>query len=428
MFGSILAVIIPVGQTLDEEAHSIKSFSVAEGKWLFENGNWLNLPAGIKMLYLEEPFTSYEEFRDVYQKSTAKKIQKVTNQKRKTSGATYPFVPYLFSGLGIKVAKNFHLPVMFSIWLARICNLLLYALFAIKKMPYGKRWSAYFAVQPVMLYLAASIGVDAILVGMIMLDFSQIMRIRNEKAIVTLKEFILIASCFILTNVVYAPVLVLFFLLKKENFKTQKIQWLSYLLMSILLFVASIVVYKYSSDRGINQWKLPGVNPEIQMNNILHNPISYFKMLVAYFSTTDINYIQSAFGLMGYILSINPLITILNIGILVFLSIFDGQSIQDENNTYFNWSEKSMIVFSILSVFILSATALYITFTPVGSLAVDGYQARYLTPMFFLFMSILSTSKIKSSYSEKFLDNVTFFSVVSLLVVVFFNILTSYFA
>lgn len=434
LFGTILAIVMPAGQTMDERAHILKSFSVAEGKWMFENGDKLKLPAGIEMLYLEEPFTSYEEFKDIYNKSATAKMRSLKNEEIHTSAATYPFIPYLFSGLGIKVAMVLHLPVMVSIWLARMFNVLAYALlvfFSIKKMPYGKRWMTFFAVQPVMLYLAASIGVDAILVGAIMLGFSQIMRIRFEKSIVTKKEFVLIASCFtlaILTKVVYAPALVLFFLLKKENFKTKKAQWVSYVSMSLILFIVSIVVYKYSSDMGINQWGLEGVNPDLQLTNIFRNPLSYLKMLTVFFSTTSINYLQSTFGLMGYVLSINSLVTVINIFIMLFLCTFDGQLVQEESKSYFNWVEKLMILFSIFSMFILSATALYITFTPVGSLTVDGYQARYLTPMFFLSMSIISTSKIKSSYSEKFLDNVTFLGIISILAFVFITVIGNYFA
>lgn len=432
LFGSILSVVMPAGETMDEQAHLLKSFSVAEGKWMFKNGEELKLPAGIEMLYLEEPFTSYEEFKDVYNKSTTKKMQVLRNKERHTSAATYPFIPYLFSGLGIKLAMVFHLPVMFSIWFARIFNVLAYALlvfFAIKKMPYGKRWTTFFAVQPVMLYLAASVGVDAILVGAIMLGFSQIMRIRCEKSIITIKDFIIIAGCFslaILTKVVYAPALLLFFLLKKENFKNKKIQWVSYVGISLFLFIVSVLVYKYSSDRGINQWKLEGVDSNLQLSNILHNPISYLKMLTGYFSITSIDYLSGLFGFMGYVLAINPFITIVNICVTVFLSMTDNQLADEKNKPYFSVIEKLIVIATIVSMIVLSATALYITFTPVGALKVDGYQARYLSPMLFLFLTIIPSNQIKTNYNEVFLDRVAYFSSVLLLAYVFTEVLLKY--
>lgn len=433
LFGSLLSILMPVGQTMDERAHIIKSISVAEGNLFFENGDKLQLPAGFETMYVEEPYTAYEEFRDMYNKNSAKGTLTPIEEKKETSAVTYPFFSYVFSGIGVKVAMLFHLPMIFYVWLARIFNVLAYGLlafFAIKKMPYGKRVMAFFAAQPVMLYLAASIGVDALLVGVVMLGFAQIMRIRYQKSHIKLSEFILIAACFsmaIIIKVVYAPVLVLFFLLGRDNFKNKKAQWILYSTLSLLLFVVALLVYKYSSDMGINQWKLPNVDSDKQMTNIIKNPIGYLKMLVVFFSTNSVGYLTSTFGLMGYVLVINPLVTLLNICVTVFLCLFDYQEAQTKENVYFNLKEKTIVGFSILSMIILSATALYITFTPVGALKVDGYQARYLTPMALLGMYMLTSRKLESKYSEKTIDRVTFFGIALLLIFVFIQLLIKYY-
>ncbi|WP_430597500.1 DUF2142 domain-containing protein [Enterococcus sp. AZ177] len=434
LFGSLLSILMPVGQTMDERAHILKSISVAEGNLFFENGDKLELPAGFETMYKEEPYTAYEEFRDMYNKNTTKETSVTIEEKKETSAVTYPFLSYIFSGIGIKVAMLFQLPMIFYVWFARIFNVVAYGLlafFSIKKMPYGKRVMAFFAVQPVMLYLAASVGVDALLVGVVMLGFAQIMRIRYEKSHIKLSEFILIASCFsmaIIIKVVYAPVLVLFFLLRRENFKNKKAQWILYSTLSIILFIVALLVYKYSADMGINQWRLPNVDSDKQTVGIIKNPISYLKMLTLFFSSNSISYLSATFGLMGYVLVINPFVTLLNICVWVFLCLFDYQEIQKEKNVYFTITEKMIVGFSILSMIILSATALYMTFTPVGADKVDGYQARYLTPMAFLATYMLTSRKLESKYSEQSMDKIAFFSSLLLLIFVFIQILIKYYS
>lgn len=434
LFGSLLSILMPVGQTMDERAHILKSISVAEGNLFFENGDKLELPAGFESMYKEEPYTAYEEFRDMYNKNTTKETSVTIEEKKETSAVTYPFLSYIFSGIGIKVAMLFQLPMIFYVWFARIFNVVAYGLlafFSIKKMPYGKRVMAFFAVQPVMLYLAASVGVDALLVGVVMLGFAQIMRIRYEKSHIKLSEFILIASCFsmaIIIKVVYAPVLVLFFLLRRENFKNKKAQWILYSTLSIILFIVALLVYKYSADMGINQWRLPNVDSDKQTVGIIKNPISYLKMLTLFFSSNCISYLSATFGLMGYVLVINPFVTLLNICVWVFLCLFDYQEIQKEKNVYFTITEKMIVGFSILSMIILSATALYMTFTPVGADKVDGYQARYLTPMAFLATYMLTSRKLESKYSEQSMDKIAFFSSLLLLIFVFIQILIKYYS
>lgn len=434
LFGSLLSILMPVGQTMDERAHILKSISVADGNLFFKNGDKLQLPAGFESMYMEEPYTAYEEFRDMYNKSSSKENSIPVEEKKETSAVTYPFLSYIFSGIGVKTASLLQLPVVFYVWLARIFNVLAYALlafFAIKLMPYGKRLLAFFAVQPVMLYLAASIGVDALLVGVVIVGFAQIMRIRYEKSHIKLSEFMIIAVCFsmaIIIKVVYAPVLVLFFLLGRQNFKSKKAQWVLYSVLSIVLFIVALSVYKYSADMGINQWKLPNVDSNKQMLAIIKNPISYLKMLVVFFSTNSVEYLTSTFGLMGYVLVINPLITLLNICVVVFLCLFDYQKVQTKEAVYFNIKEKMLVGFSVVSMLILSATALYITFTPVGADRVDGYQARYLTPMVILAMYSLTSRKLESKYSEKTMDRVVYFGASFLLIFIFIQILTKYYS
>ncbi|EGO9003079.1 DUF2142 domain-containing protein [Enterococcus faecalis] len=434
-FGVMLSFLMPVGTTMDEQAHLIKSISVANGDFFFKNHDSLFYAQGMNKMYAETVQNlplSYEDFREFYNVYSSPENKTLISQPSSTSASTYPFIPYIFSGLGVKIAMMFHLPPFFYVWLARAFNVLAYAILGyltIKKVPYGKRLLLFFIAQPVLIYLSASIGVDALLIGTILLGFSNILSLRYNKSIVTWRDLLIISLCFSLSIIikpVYAPILLVFFLLRRENFYSAKHQWISYMILSAVLFFVSILVYLYSDKMGLNQWHRSDTDTTSQILNIVHNPVIYIKMLIQYFSNNAIEFSVAAFSLMGYVLTLNEFITILNVGLLLFLCIADVSN--DENKKrYLSFLDKLLIGLSTLSMLILSATALYITFTPVGFPKIEGYQARYLLPMVALLLFIPGTKRIKITYSDNKLDVISMMSILSLLAFITLCILSIYY-
>lgn len=434
-WGLLLAFLMPIGATMDEQAHMLKSISVANGDFLFKNDDSLSYAKGFNNMYeetIENPPLSYNDFRTFLNTYSKPEDREIVAQPSTTSAATYPFIPYLASGIGVKLAMLFKLPPYFYVWLARAFNVLVYALLAfliIRKIPYGKRFLVFFLAQPVLLYLAASPGVDGLLVGLILLGFVQILALRYNQQQITWRDFLLIALWFslaVIVKPVYAPIVVLFFLLRRVNFASKKQQWISYAALTAILFVVAVVVYVYSAKMGLNQWKRPGTDTAVQLSGILHNPIHYLGMVLTYFSATTISFSVSSFGLMGYLLTINDFVTVMNIGLLLFLCLFDYKA-ADDKQVYLSVPEKGLVLFSSLSMLLLSATALYITFTPVGLPRVEGYQARYLLPMTGLLLFVFGTNKVKGSYSEKTLDRLSMFGILMLLVFVMLRVLAIYY-
>ena len=46
-------------------------------------------------------------------------------------------------------------------------------------------------------------------------------------------------------------------------------------------------------------------------------------------------------------------------------------------------------------------TALYLSFTPVGSLVINGVQSRYFIPLILPLLIIINTNKIKTNFNKE---------------------------
>lgn len=181
------------------------------------------------------------------------------------------------------------------------------------------------------------------------------------------------------------------------------------------MFLLALITYSYGNSRGMDQWPIEGVDTTAQMRAILHNPLGYLKVVIDYFSERTIDYTQDIFMSLGYLKHMNAFVVLVDIGILIFLSIFDiREKDQEIESFYFSIPEKLITYFSIFCMIILSATALYITFNPVGSLSVNGFQPRYFWPIVLPLLMTLSSKKIRNTFNEQSIYYLTFFSLLAI--------------
>lgn len=425
-FGTLLSVVVPPMHTYDEKEHLYKAFSVSEGNLFFSNGDEISLPKGLTEMYdkvpvLDGAYYSYEEAKEYTAQYLTKESSKLERKEMNSTASSYLFVPYIFEAGGILVAKVLGLPALFYIWFARISNVIAYAvllLFAARKMPRNKYLLLFFAAQPVLLYGGASAGFDSVMMGFLFLGLTTIYDVRMNRKKLKVSEFLVILFSFLfvlVSKVTYAPILLFFLLLKKENFSDKKQRIIYTSVIAVAMFVLALVTYSYGNSRGMDQWPIEGVDTSGQMRAIIQNPLGYLKVLIDYFSERTIDYTQNIFMSLGYLEPLNAFVALVDIGILVFLSIFDiRKSEQEIDSFYFSISEKLITYFSIICMIVLSATALYITFNPVGALGVNGFQPRYFWPIVLPFLMTLSSRKIQNSFNEQSIYYMTFYSILGI--------------
>lgn len=425
-FGTLLSVVVPPMHTYDEKEHLYKAFSVSEGNLFFSNGDEISLPKGLTDIYDDVPvldggYYSYEEAKEYTAKYLTKESATLERKKMNSTASSYLFVPYLFEAGGILVAKVLGLPALFYIWFARLSNVIVYALLILlvaRKMPRNKYLLLFFAAQPVLLYGSASAGFDSVMMGFLFLGLTTIYDVRMNRRKLKTSEFLTILFSFLfvlVSKVTYAPILLFFLLLKKENFSDKKQRIIYTTVISVVMFLLALITYSYGNSRGMDQWPIEGVDTAAQMRAIIHNPLGYLKVVVDYFSERTIEYTQDIFMSLGYLKPMNAFVVLVDIGILIFLSIFDiRQKDQEIESFYFSIPEKLITYFSIICMIVLSATALYITFNPVGSLSVNGFQPRYFWPIVLPLLMTFSSKKIRNTFNEQSVYYLTFFSILAI--------------
>lgn len=409
-FGTLSAFFIPPMFTFDERQHFFKALSVADGNLFFENHDKVEIPYGINKLPEVEAKNTYysiEEFKQFYHQFDQIEYHQKTTEEITSTASTYLFIPYIFSAIGIIIAKILGLNLLYYIWLARLANILAYSImvyFAIKMIPRGKMLLSFLSLQPIFIYLGASLGFDSIMVGASMVGLAKIYQLRATQKKITPLEFILITLMFmfvIICKVSYAPILLFFFLLRKENFRSTVFRYVFYSMISLALFVTALYTYSYASGNDLNQWNVPGVDIDQQTATVLHHPFWFLGVLYTYFTDNAFAFLQYSFSGVGYLKGLNPFFTILSLLVLLFLSMFDISSKHSDNPLlYIDTKGKLLSYFSFICMLILTATALYISFTRVASLTVSGYQPRYVLPIYFPLFYSFASLKIKHQFSQ----------------------------
>lgn len=194
------------------------------------------------------------------------------------------FYVYLAQGFGIFIAKMLELPVIFALWLGRLCNLLLYSgivYFAIKKTPAFKKELLVLSCLPIAVFQAASMSSDGIIFALAILNISYFIQMYKSE-IIPNKNIIIYLATGILIGLIKFPyifLLLMLFLIPANKFKTKKIAIMSKMTALLLIVIAGAYSNFYASKELLKGGRIDyyiqnNVNPTNQINYIIHNPTS----------------------------------------------------------------------------------------------------------------------------------------------------------
>ncbi len=295
---------------------------------------------------------------------------------------------YIPAAVGVVVGRVLHLPFTWILKLAKICNLLFYAILvsaAIKKLNFGKVFTASIALIPTVIYMAGNFSYDPWMIGFMIYGyccFFSFLQDHDKK--MNVKEMVLMLGAFILAIIpkaVYFVIMFPLFLLPKTAFNTKHehkkyIFWLfisGLFLASTFLLPLMIHGAGQGDLRGEN-----GVNAAEQIVYILENPSTFFAMMIHFLS--DYLNIANSGDFTMYFSYLGQGSIAREIPIAIVLAT----AVLDKNGT--KGKTVAMIIVTVSSFFVtvfLVATAMYISFTPVGLNTVLGCQYRYLIPVLF---------------------------------------------
>lgn len=312
------------------------------------------------------------------------------------------------SGIFIALSRFFGLNFYWTLTLGRVPNLLIYAFacyFGMRKLKSGKMIMAVLAFFPTNLFVATNFSYDYWLNGLSMLGIAYfVSEMQQPQKQITLKENIIMCASLALACLpkqIYAPLLLIPFFLRKTNFEKRKryyaICMSAFIVLLVLLALRSLSSVTSSGDlRGGSD-----IGPMQQVKFILGNPFTYAKTLLnflwSYLSIggakdyiCNMAYIGYGFG-HGIMLS------------LMLFTAFTDKNQYDVNNKYL--LVKCFNLLLLFGVASLVSTALYISFTAVGSDVIRGCQGRYLMPLLLPVMSVIGSGFVNNTIDRKWYNS-----------------------
>lgn len=320
---------------------------------------------------------------------------------------------YIPSAIGLWIGRLLHLPFSATFILGRVANLLAYCLvcfWAIRITPVKKVLFVTVSLIPESIFLAANYSYDPWLTSMILLGIAILFREMwgsdgpLDYSSIAVSALIMFFGLGV--KAVYFPIIGIFFLMPVSKFSNrgQRIRYYLFVVAFGLFVLASFALpFLFNVGTGSaagDQRGGSGVDSSGQIAYILSNPAQYARILASFFTTTYFNPAYSSDYLFSFAylvpsspveLSIasfgNPAVNFVPVLFLIGVALFDNE----DGGAWRHAGKGSTIWTAViyLGTYVLVATALYISFTPVGHDTVNGCQLRYQLPILAPMLALL---------------------------------------
>ena len=316
---------------------------------------------------------------------------------------------YIFSGLGLLVARIFNFSIGYGIILGRILNFIFFlvmAYFAIKKITFGKLVFAIYMLTPMNLQQVTSISADAIINSVLFYYIAYSIYIIFKKDKLNKKEIVIyVLLTMIIATLKYVYILLAgigFLIVRRKDLSKKKkflIITITILLSGIVLFTTYVSSTKYTAvtEATKEYEKRLNVDSEKQISEILNNPKHAIKAFVYDWYNMSGHYIYMSIGSELGWLEITPSETIITLYLIVLISAV----FLEENDKTFDIKSKVWLILICMAIAILVEIAMYVAFTPIGAEFIGGIQGRYYIPIYLLLLLCISKNKSIVSINSK---------------------------
>lgn len=318
---------------------------------------------------------------------------------------TYNNISYIPLSIGYRMCKMFKLPFVICFKFGKFMNLLVFLLimsYAIKKAKIGKTVLLTIGLLPSTLFLASQYSYDPAVISGISLGMVFLFNWLVDKGCkvnfktIIIFTFSILYACF--TKAIYIPLILLFWLVPTSRFKNKKTEFISKIMITIVFILVMITFAlpsSFSADMGGDS-RGGTTNASEQFHMVLNNPIGYINVLKDSACATFFEKIagDTTFGGFSYIGKVSP-----NIYYVVLLTLLLSYIFCNDSEKL-KIKDKTIIIIFLLGIILLIWTALYLSFTPVGSNTIEGVQPRYFIPLIFPILMCFKTDKIKSLFAS----------------------------
>jgi len=318
--------------------------------------------------------------------------------------AIYSPAPYIPQATGIFLGELFDLSPLVLTWLGRLFNLTAWiacVYVAIRIIPLAKWALVALALNPLSLFLAASLSADASTIGSIFIFVSLLLKYKQRGTRLSRKEIAILTTVVCLIPL-FKPtsliVCLLVFILPVKAFKNLK----NYLIFCLgSLFLATIITLLWNlsvadiieSAGNVMQPGL-GVSAHEQTKFIFTHPLKYmYALFNTYIDPVGPSYgdavLHSFNGTLGWLDTNIPQWTIL----LHFTVVLAALVYQFGRGVIISAKQKIFIIGVSVATSIAMITALYVGYTKVGASIIQGLQGRYFIPLSILWVPLFTGRK-----------------------------------
>jgi uncharacterized membrane protein len=381
--GLLLSFLINPYFIFDERQHFVMAYRASVLDFSYGSHPNISWPEdAVKFLYQPPRHYSYSEKIDMFNKfSTGTEMHEIYIH---STASLYGYLPYIAPALGIAIGRLFGLPFIWLFYIGRIFSFAVYVLigyYAIKYTRIAQRLMVFILLFPAVIYGASGYTADtmALVSSMALISvFSNMFFAKNQSINYKLPLiFTLSAIGIIFSKSPYVPLILLITTVPSVKFKNFMQSRLYKSGIIALCIVATICMIRLGFSIGVNQWGIYGVNGREQISFVFSNMSLYINIIINHFMDSPYDMLNGSTSFFAYSGNLR-IIWLASIIISLFiLAVFDHK----ENDIKLGIKDKCVIALSVALSWGMVVTALYVSFTPVSHLSINGVQGRYVTPL-----------------------------------------------
>lgn len=386
----LLVFITPPFQVPDEAQHFFRAYEISEGNLIAEvrgQTAGARLPSslqelshhflGSRKLHTNRPVTPTPL------SDTLAQLARPLDAGRRefvvfTGAAAYGPLAYIPQALGIKLAVLADASVLTMFYLSRIvngmCALALLA-YAVWLMPRGRELIAFAALLPMGLYLYASASPDAMVISFAFMYTALILNRMTTDTWSHRDTVLAVVSAATLCMIkpVYLPLLLLGFV---QLLYTRR-RLFTVITQGGILLATCAVTLLWGICAASAIIPVPeGINVSGQIDQVLREPFQYMLTIARSLLWRGFYYKQ-LIGTLGWLTFELPVIAYWLPAVAAVLALGSEKLKFSRQAVIFLAISLSIIAACTLLIF----TALYVSWTPVGNVIVEGIQGRYFLPV-----------------------------------------------
>ena len=296
---------------------------------------------------------------------------------------------YVFSAMGITLARILGLGGMGLLYLGRLFNLAMFlgaVWLALKRLPLGKTVMCGAALLPMSLHLAASFSYDAMINALVFWFSAVCLDLAYSQRNVRARDIALLAALIAVVGpckMVYAPVMGLCLLIPVKKFGgwrnwavSAAVVFGAWLAAMIIVNTQTIAVYTGGTENYIGWAEETGYT----MSELLHRPGLVIQMFYNSFiwqaEYYHLTMIGAYLGQVDQVLDV-PYLIVMGMTAALFLLALKKPG---DETVYFTGKQRVWIWFLAAAAGGAAMFSMLVAWTPVTSLVINGVQGRYFIP------------------------------------------------